>query len=226
MGIFSRMSDIISANLNDMVEGMEDPEKMLRQAVREMESTIDQARQSTAKTIANETMIKNELKKNQQQVQLWTSRSSTAISDTNDELARKCIGRKQEHEKLVLALQDELEESNVTVKRLRGQLEAMEAKHAEAKRRLATLSARKRVADMKSKVSDVSKFKSPDNAFAKFDKMRQKVEMAEAQADAMRQISGPSDDDYDIMLDDQQSLDSLEIEAELAELKKKNKISE
>ncbi|MHC4666592.1 MAG: PspA/IM30 family protein, partial [Planctomycetota bacterium] len=52
MGIFSRISDIISANLNDMVEGFEHPERMLKQAVREMETTIDQALQSTAKTIA------------------------------------------------------------------------------------------------------------------------------------------------------------------------------
>jgi phage shock protein A len=221
MSIFSRMSDIISANLNDMVEGMENPEKMLRQAVREMDSTIEQAREGTAKTIANQTVIQNELKKNQQQVKIWSGRSTTAISDDNDELARKCIARKQEHEKLVVALEDELSESSLTIKKLRNQLQAMEAKHAEAKRRLATLSARKRVADLRAKVTDASTLQSPDNAFSKFDKMREKVEMAEAQADAMRQLRNPSDDDCDIMLDDQKGFDNLEVEAELAELKKK-----
>ena len=221
MGIFSRMSDIISANLNDMVEGMENPEKMLRQAVREMDSTIEQARESTAKTIANQTLIQNELSKNQQQVKIWTGRTTTALSDDNDELARKCIARKQEHQKLVVALSDELTESNLTIQKLRNQLRAMEAKHAEAKRRLATLSARKRVADLRAKVTDASTLDSPNNAFAKFDKMREKVEMAEAHADAMRQLTGPTDDECDMIVEDHQSFEILEVEAELAELKKK-----
>ena len=221
MGIFSRISDIISANLNDMVEGMENPEKMLRQAVREMESTIDQARQSTARTISNQTLIKNELKKNQQQIKVWSGRAETAIDDNNDELARKCLARKQEHEKLVVALEDELKESELSVQKMRNQLQAMEAKHSEGKRRLATLSARKRAADLRAKVSDASAIKSPNNAFAKFDKMREKVEMAEAHADAMKELANPSDTDSENILDDVKSIDNLEVEAELAELKKK-----
>jgi len=224
MGIFSRISDIISANLNDMVEGMEDPEKMLRQAVREMETTIDQAKESTARTMAGQTMVKKELEKNRHEAKLWAGRAETAVADGNDDLARKAIARKQEHEKLVVALEDEIAEADQTIQRLRHQLSGMQAKLAEAKRRLTTLSARKRVADLRAKVTAVSEGTSVNNnAFAKFDRMRERVEMAEAQADAMRELGCERGAKVDPMLESEQEAATAEVEAELAELKKKVK---
>jgi phage shock protein A len=219
MGIFSRISDIISANLNDMVEGFENPEKMLKQAVREMQTTIDQAMQSTAKTMAGETMVKRELDKNRQEATVWASRAQAAVADGNDDLARKAIARRQEHEKLVAALEDQLAASQQTTQKLRRQLEAMRAKLAEAKRRLATLTARKHVAD---KVTAVSSSVSPNvSAFAKFDRMREKVEMAEAEAEAIRELGGEAMADVDPSLEPDADATSAEVEAELVELKKK-----
>jgi phage shock protein A len=224
MGIFSRMSDIISANINDMVDGIEDPEKLLKQAVREMENTIEQAKESTAKTMAGQQMLKRELEKNRQQAKLWTSRAETAVADSNDDLARKAIARKQEHEKLVVALEDEIAESEQTIQRLRHQLSAMNAKLAEAKRRLTTLSARKRVADLRIKMNEVSEgASSGGSAFAKFDRMREKVEMAEAQANAMHELTNDPNDNMDINLTTEKEAVSAEVEAELAALKKKTK---
>jgi len=224
MGIFSRISDIISANLNDMIENIEDPEKMLRQAVREMETTIDRARESTARTMAGQKMVKSELQKNRRQAKLWAERAQNAVADANDELARKAISRRQEHEKLIVALEDEIAEADATVQRLRRQLSAMQAKLAEAKRRLTTLSARKRVADLRSKVNKVSETTShKSNAFAKFDRMREKVEMAEAKADAIRELSSESGPNPDLTLETEKQATSAEVEAELAELKKKVK---
>ncbi|MHC4363520.1 MAG: PspA/IM30 family protein [Planctomycetota bacterium] len=224
MGIFSRISDIISANLNDMVEGFEHPERMLKQAVREMETTIDQALQSTAKTIAGEKMVKRELEKNRQEASLWASRAKAAVDDGNDELARKAIARKQEHEKLVAALEDQLTASQQTTQKLKRQLEAMRVKLAEAKRRLATLTARKHVADLRSKVNKVSSSASPNaSAFAKFDRMREKVEMAEAEADAIRELGGEAMADVDLSFQTDIDTTDAAVEAELAELKKKAK---
>ena len=224
MGIFSRISDIISANLNDMIENIEDPEKMLRQAVREMEMAIDQAKESTAKTMAGQKMIKTELEKNRQQVILWAGRAETAVADGNDELARKAISRKQEHEKLVIALEDEIAEAETTIQKLRHQLSAMQAKLAETKRRLTTLSARKRLAELHSRANEVSKStSSQSNAFAKFERMREKVEMAEAQADAMRELGCETGANADLTLETEKEATSAEVEAELAELKEKAK---
>lgn len=225
MGIFSRISDIISANFNDMVDGMEDPEKLLRQAVREMETSIEQAKESAAKTMAGQQLMKTELAKNRQQAKLWAERAQTAVTDGSDELARKAIARKQEHEKLVVALEDEIAESEQTIQKLRHQLSAMQAKLAEAKRRLTTLTARKRVADLRCKVNQASEgLAGKDNAFAKFDRMREKVEMAEAQADAMYELNNQLEPDSTLGTEAKQELNNIEVEAELAELKKKAKV--
>ncbi|NIA07020.1 MAG: hypothetical protein GWP14_05200 [Actinobacteria bacterium] len=224
MSIFSRISDIISANLNDMVEGMEDPEKMLKQAVREMESTIAQAKESTAKAMAGQKLLTRELDKNRGQASLWADRAKTAIADSNDDLARKAIARKQEHEKLIVALEEEIAETDQAVQRLRHQLNAMEAKLAEAKRRLTTLSARNRVADLRTKVTEVAEgTSSKGSAFAKFDRMREKVEMAEAQADAMRELGSGTGVGADPALETEHQATDAEVDAELAELKKKVK---
>ncbi len=227
MGIFSRISDIISANLNDMVEGFEDPEKMLRQAVREMQDTIDQATRSTAKNMASAKMVQKELEKNRTESNVWTSRAEKAVADGNDDLARKAIARKQEHEKLVAALEDQLATSQQTTQKLRRQLEAMRAKLSEAKRRLATLTARKHVADLRSKVNKVSDSVSPNtNAFAKFERMREKVEMAEAEADAIRELGGEVIAEVDMSLESDIDTTDAAVEAELVGLKKKIQVGE
>ena len=193
MGVFKRISDIISANLNDLTEGFEDPERMLKQAVREMEETIAEVTNQTAKAMANETTLSRELERNRAQQQQWQGRAEKAVEEGNDDLARKALARKNEHEKLVAALKDQLEAAQEASASLRCQLAAMKAKLAEGKRNLATLSARKRAADFRKKmetqaagvVSDVD-----DSAFAKFDRMKAKVEQAEAEAAAMAELRG------------------------------------
>jgi phage shock protein A len=146
MGLFKRISDIISANLNELVEGFEDPEMMLRQAIREMEESISEVTQQTAKAMANEKTLSRELERNRQQVEQWQSRAVAAVEADDDELARRALSRKNEYAKVAAALEDELESACEASRTLRRQLDAMKAKLTEAKRNLATLSARKRAA--------------------------------------------------------------------------------
>src|SRR3954452_2610800 len=108
MGIFKKISDIVSANLNDLTEGWENPEQMLRQAIREMEESIGVATRETARALANEKLLDKELAKNRDQSDRWQQRAEQAIAAGDDELARKALKRKQEHEKLVVALEDQL----------------------------------------------------------------------------------------------------------------------
>src|SRR5258708_35669080 len=100
MGLFQRISDIISANLNDMTEGFEDPEKMLKQAIREMEQTIADATKETAKVLANEKIISKELVNNERQSDEWQKKAEQAVAAGDDNLARKTLSRKQEHHTL------------------------------------------------------------------------------------------------------------------------------
>jgi phage shock protein A len=220
MGMFKRISDILSANLNEMVDHWEEPDKMLRQAIREMELTIDDSKRSVAKAMANEKLVGKELLENQRQAREWNTRAETAVEAGDDALARKALSRKQEHDRLAAALLDQYtaaQEASVTLRR---QLDAMHAKLADAKRRLGTLEARKKAADVRARVQ-MAHFdpKLNDDAFAKFDRLREKVEMAEAEADALRELStspGPTDEWPDAV-----KCQDADIDADLAELKMK-----
>jgi phage shock protein A len=220
MGIFKRINDIVSANLNDMVESWEEPEKMLKQAIREMEVSIEDSKRSVAKAMASEKMLGKELLENHRQADEWQRRAEQAVESGNDDLARKALARKQEHEKVAAALVDQHTASQEAVVALRRQLEAMQAKLADAKRRLSTLVVRKKAADMRARVQmGTADATLNTDAFAKFDRLREKVEMAEAEAEALRELSDSSTSENgtsEIVADE-----DLEVDAELVKLKKK-----
>src|SRR5436190_74324 len=96
MGIFKKINDIISANLNDLTDSWENPEQMLRQAIREMEESIGAATRETARALANEKLLGKELEKNRSQARRWEERAEQAVSAGDDELARKALKRKKE----------------------------------------------------------------------------------------------------------------------------------
>ncbi len=225
MGFFKRISDIVSANLNELTEGFEDPEKMLKQAIREMEESIAEVTQQAAKAIANEKTLSRELERNRAQAQQWEARAVKAVESDDDDLARKALARKNEHQKVVEALEDQMESAQEAAGILKRQLAGMKSKMAEAKRNLNTLSARKRAADFRKKMDSQAAGATTevdDNAFAKFDRLKSKVEQAEAEAEAMAELrgieaGGTAEDVADI------SDNELDVAAELAELKKKLK---
>ncbi len=224
MGLFRRISDIISANLNEMTEGFEDPEKMLKQAIREMEQSIADATQETAKVLANDKLLARELANNENQAREWQRKAEQAVTAGDDNLARKALSRKQEHQKLVTALQDQLTAAQDATRILKHQLEGMKAKLAEAKRNLSTLSARNRAADFKKKMNTPSTQLDTcgtDDAFSKFERLREKVERAEAEADALAELRGNNGalDDHPLSTPDSSGDD---IDDELAALKQKH----
>ena len=225
MGLFKRISDIIAANLGELADEFEDPELMLKQATREMEATIGDVTNQTAKAMANEKTLARELERNRQQVEKWEGRALAAVEADDDEMAKKALARKNEYLKVVDALEDNLESAREAARSLRRQLEGMKSKLAGAKRNLATLSARKRSAYFRKKMDTTAAGISvdiDDNVFAKFDRLKSKVEQAEAEADAIAELrdSSPSDEAFDAAESDDETLD---VEAELAELKKKAK---
>ncbi len=223
MGFFKRISDIVSANLNELTEGFEDPERMLKQAIREMEDSISEVTQQTTKAMANEKTLSRELQRNRAQHAQWQDRATVAVEAGDDGLARKALTRKNEHAKVVEALEDQLESAQEASGVLRRQLAAMKAKLAEAKRNLSTLSARKRAADFRKKMDSQAAGVTTEvnnNAFAKFDRLKSKVEQAEDEAEAMAELRagevGAAPADLEDVPDDSE----LDVAAELAELKK------
>jgi phage shock protein A len=227
MNIFKRFSDILSANTNEWADQFEEPEIMLRQAVREMAEAIDDSTQQTAKSMANEKLLVKELARNRTQCDTWQSRAEKAVEAGDDDMARNALTRKNEYHSLVQALEDQLEVARTSSRTLQRQLAAMKAKLSEAQRNLATLSARKRAADFRKKLDRqaLTVGAEPDqSAFAKFDRLQAKVEQAEAEAEAMSELrgrhAGAEPDDIEEIPGEE-----FDISAELSDLKRKVKNS-
>lgn len=222
MGLFKKISDIISANLGEMAESFEDPEKMLKQAVREMGESIQDATRETAKVLASEKKLVKELAHNESEAKQWQSRAEKAVEEGDDDLARKALSRKQEHAKLAVALQDQMSAAKEASQTLRHQLDGMKAKLAEAKRNLSTLTARKKAADVRKKVylgmGETPEITVENDAFDKFDRMRDKVEQAEAEAEALAELQGAGTTEP---LSNSDFSGESDIEAQLEALKKK-----
>jgi phage shock protein A len=220
VGLFKRINDIISANLNDMIDRFEDPEAMLKQAVREMEEAIVEARRETAKAMAAEKLAGRDLADSERQVRDWRLRAEQAVRAGDDGLARTALARKQEQEKVAAALGDQTAASAEASGALRRQLEAMQAKLAEAKRRLGTLTARQKAAAVRARMqADVEDVAVNTDAFDKFERLRKKVERVEAETEALQELQtgagAPRNADRPAGEADGS------VDAELAELKKK-----
>lgn len=223
MGVFGRISDIISANLNEWTDQFEDPEKMLKQAVREMEASINEVTQQAAKAMANQKTLSRERERNRQQAAEWQARAETAVEASDDDLARKALTRKREHDNLTAALEDQIDSAQEAAIALRRQLDGMKAKLAEAKRSLSTLSARKRAADFRMRVETQAAGMTPEvdeTAFAKFERLKAKVEQAEAEAEAMAELRTGGEAAWKPSEAAHREED-LDVAAAIAELKKK-----
>ncbi len=194
MGLFQRFNDIITANLHDMVDRFEDPEKGLKQAVREMETSIQEATTETAKVLANQKRLEKEIARAESEVQKFNAEAEHCVDNSNDNGARTAIARAAAAKRIAESSGALLHSATSASDILKEQLAAMRAKLEEAKRELATLSARNKSAEIrKSAIASSTRAGNvvlQSAAFEKFDRLREKVEMAEAEAEALAEITG------------------------------------
>jgi phage shock protein A len=146
MSIFSRLSDIITSNINVLLDKAENPEVMIAQIIREMEEGFANARSYAATAIAAERRIGRELEQNRLQADQWKAKAREALAAGREDLARRALIRKREHEDLVKSLQRQHEEALETSQNVRTSLRALEARLAEARRKQRSLLARHRAA--------------------------------------------------------------------------------
>lgn len=216
MRIFKRLSDIVSSNLNDLLDRAEDPAKMVTQILREMEEGLEAARRVTTQTVVDEKKLQKELDRNRALVGEWQRRAVQAVEAGRDDLAKKALARKMEIESVLGSLGSQHETAKATAEQMKGTLKALEARLAEAKRRQATLVARKKLADAKRTVAtnmDRARREEGDlAAFARFDRMARKVEDTEAEAEARLEVAGET-------LEVEELGASEQIEEELKKLK-------
>lgn len=189
MGVFRRISDIVSANLNEIISGIENPETMLRQAIREMEGAVAKTLDSAARVIAQEKLLGKELDRHRHQATRELQRAREAFGRQDDATARRALIRKRDHEKLIAALEDQLGAAQGASARLRRQLDAMRVRLSEAQQKLHTLIARQRAAEARRSFHAASAgVASSDADFARFDHLCRKVEQSEAETEAWEEL--------------------------------------
>lgn len=218
MGLFKRVTDIISANFNELLDGVENPEVMLKQAVREMESALAGAMDSAARVIANEKLSQKQLVEHRAQLGRWQNEAARAVRDADEEKARFALARKLEQAKLAAALEDQVASAAETSVKLRRQTQAMRVRLTEARTTLVNIISRKQVATAQKRfASRINGGCDGTGAFGRFEQMCLKVERAEAEADALVELGGALQlfEEFD-----------PDIEAELESLKRQTEIDE
>lgn len=217
--IFKRINDVLSANINDLIDRVEDPERMVKQIIREMEENILRAREGVVDAIASEKKLQKELEYNRQQAAEWLGKAETALRTGNEGLARSALARKKEHDDIVKALEPAWQSANATSGRLKNQLRALEAKLEEARRKRGTLVARQRAAEARDQLDQtLSRFDDGFAAHLQFSRMEDKVADMEARSaalDELNDLSSPLEKEFlDLEV-------RHEVDAELEKLKAK-----
>jgi phage shock protein A len=222
MRLFRRIGDIIAANLNDLVDRFEDPEVMLKQAIREMETMIEDATGAAARAIAGERILARELSDHERDVRRWNDRAEHAVVHGDDDLARQAIARAHEHEAMARALVDQRSSSERSALALRAQINAMRAKHAEAGRKLASLSATRQIAENGRAARGMTgKSSSCTNGFARFEGMRRQIKQAEAEAEVLAELDERVE--WDVEAEAESRERARRVEADLSALKERHK---
>jgi len=221
--IFVRISDVVTANINDLIDKVEDPERMIKQIIREMEENIMRAKESIVEAIASEKQLGREVEHHKNQLTSWQSKAEAALRAGKEELAREALSRKKDHERIADEVEPFWKNAEETSRKLKNQLRAMEGKLAEARRKRGTLVARQRAAEARKCVdSTQSKFSRGLEVENRFVRMEGRVLQMEAEAEAIAELND-EEGSFDKELENLEK--DNEIESDLEALKEtiKNK---
>ena len=184
MGIFSRFADIINSNISALLDKAEDPEKMVRLIIQEMEDTLVEVRSTSAKVLAEKKEIIRRIAKVQQQVQDWESKAERALSKDREDLAKAALIEKQKANELAETLAAELVVVEEHILRLKDEVGLLQEKLVDAKARQKTIIMRKQTASSRLEVKKQLDSSKIDNAMSKFEQYERRVEGLESQVDA------------------------------------------
>ena len=190
MGIFRRLSDLIKANVNDMIDRAEDPEKMVKQIILEMQTELTKATQNYGKAKASERLAEKKYLEAQKISSDWEAKAKMALSKGDQELAKQALARKVKADEDLNNYKEMYESISAQTDAIGDQVEVLRAKLEEAKSRQAMLIARSQMADTKKNLAKASGSFDGNSSFEKFQKMEEKIERKEAEADAFTEIAG------------------------------------
>jgi phage shock protein A len=215
MGIFSRTRDIIAANVTDLLDRAEDPAKMIRMIILEMEETLVEVRASAARTIADQKEMRRHIDKLRGLQESWTEKAQLALSKDREDLAKAALVEKQKATDMAEQLSHEIEVLDEALKVSEEDIAKLQAKLREARTRQNSLVTRMESAHNRLRMREAYAGEKVNEAFARFDMLERRVDMAEGRADALGMGQGKKSLEEEIA--DLQSADR--VDAELAALK-------
>eukprot|EP01025_Chloroclados_australasicus_P024998 TRINITY_DN2501_c0_g1_i6.p1 TRINITY_DN2501_c0_g1~~TRINITY_DN2501_c0_g1_i6.p1 ORF type:complete len:326 (+),score=49.82 TRINITY_DN2501_c0_g1_i6:68-979(+) len=188
--LFSRVGRIFKSYANSVVESAEDPEKILDQAVSDMNADLIKLRQATAKIIASKKQIEAKYKQCLESVDQWTSRAELAVKAGQDDLAREALKKRKAFEDQAKTWKVQLEQQEKAQDQLLSNTREMESKLQEAKSKKETLKARAASAKSSKQIQELVSGLDTSSSFAAFDKMEEKVVALEAEAESTTLLTG------------------------------------
>ena len=183
MCIFSRLTDIVNANLNSLLDKAEDPPKMVRLIIQEMEEGLVRERSNLARYLADKKELRRQQERNQSQLQDWQSKAELALQKGRDDLARAALIEKGKQQQLVDALSQEFTAVEEGIAKLTAEIELLEAKLEDARGRQKAMLLRSAAAQSRLNVQQHGQRATPHSIMEKFDRMERKIEEMESKAD-------------------------------------------
>ncbi len=190
MGLFERVGRVVRSNLNAAVSAAEDPEKILEQAIIDMNEDLIQMRQAVAQAIAAQKRVQQQYDKAQSEANTWQQRAQLALQKGDENLAREALTRKKTNAETAAALKAQLDSQSAQVDQLKKGLLGLESKIAEAKTKKDMLKARVSAAKANEKLQSTMGQLSTSSAMGAFERMEEKVLMMEARSQAAGELAG------------------------------------
>ena len=190
MGVFQRLSDLLKSNVNDLIDRAEDPEKMVKQIIIDMQTELTKATQNYGKAKASERLAEKKYLEAQKISSDWEAKAKMALAKGDQELAKQALARKVKADEDLNNYKEMYESISAQTEAIGDQVEVLRAKLEEAKSRQAMLIARSQMADTKKNLAKAAGGFDGNSSMEKFQKMEEKIERKEAEADAFTEIAG------------------------------------
>ena len=214
MALLERVATLIRANLNDLVDRAEDPEKMIKQVILDMQNQLLQVKTQVAISIADQHVLEKKQLENEESERQWMKRAEMALDKHDDALARAALERSVSYKGMAANFRQQVEDQKAQVETLKGALLKLQQKLVEAQNKSDMLIAQHRRTRALGKATTAGAAMGDDSKSAAFDRMKSKVQHSEATAQATAELLADDVDDRFAAMEKEREIDRL-----LAELK-------
>jgi phage shock protein A len=214
MGLFDRIGRVVRANVNSLISGAEDPEKILEQTVIEMQHDLIQLRQAVAHAIATQKRTERQASQSQATAEEWYRRAQLALQKGEDTLAREALTRRKSYQDTAMALTEQIQQQSGIVSLLKQNLAKLESQLSDARTKKDMYIARARSAKASEKLNEMMGRIGTGNALSAFEKMEEKVLQMEARSEAIAELNSG-----DAIEQQFKALESGGVDEELAAMK-------